>query len=96
MPVPYKPVRDLSDECIYEAIQSRDGHCPWDVCEGYMLDGYLPPAWWCDLPALPGRGTSKRDRWIIAGCSRTLSVQAKWASEGRKRLKELRSKAVAE
>ena len=43
----------------------------WEICEAYMLLGYLPPLHFCDLPGISGRGTSNRDKWIIAGCRRS-------------------------
>lgn len=52
----------------------------WEIAEGYMRLGYLPPLAFCSLPAMAGRGAirsdgefdeaavSDLDRWVIAGC----------------------------
>lgn len=42
----------------------------WQICEAFMRLGYLPPFHF-ELPGMSGRGTSTRDRWIIAGCRRS-------------------------
>lgn len=45
----------------------------WEICEAYMLLGYLPPVHFAgDLPDEAGRGASEKDKWIIAGCLRAL------------------------
>lgn len=44
----------------------------WEICEAFMRLGYLPPVHFGRLPGMVGRGTSRRDRWIIAGCRRAL------------------------
>jgi len=42
----------------------------WDICEGYMLLGYLPPVHFCDLPAFAGMKLNAKNKWIINGCIR--------------------------
>lgn len=44
----------------------------WEICETYMRLGYYPPAHFANLPAMAGRGTSERDKWIISGCRKSL------------------------
>ena len=44
----------------------------WEICEAYMRLGYLPPAHFCRLPQMAGRGTGQKDRWIIDACERSL------------------------
>jgi len=55
----------------------------WAICEAYMVLGYLPPADFAGrLPAMCGRGTSARDRWIAAGCRASCRAAARWARNG--------------
>ena len=56
----------------YLALSGGGMDLSWEICEGYMLLGQLPPVHFCDLPQISGRGKSNRDRWIIAGCRKSL------------------------
>jgi hypothetical protein len=51
----------------------------WDICHAYAVCGYMPPAHFCDLPAMSGRGESEQDLAILAVCLESLEVQAGWA-----------------
>ncbi len=56
----------------------------WEICEAYMLLGYLPPITYCDLPVMAGKKLNRRNRWIMAGCRRTtkvVSIRAKMTRE---------------
>ncbi len=44
----------------------------WEICEAYMKLGQYPPAHFCDLPAMSGRGESAEDIEIIRACETTL------------------------
>jgi hypothetical protein len=46
----------------------------WEICESYMVLGYLPPVHLSDLPWMAGRGTSKHDRRIIRACLRSCRI----------------------
>ena len=59
----------------------------WEICEAFMLLGHLPPLHFADLPGMAGRGTSARDRWIVAGCIKSCAVAASWATDRAKRLR---------
>jgi hypothetical protein len=62
----------------------------WEICEAYMRLGYLPPAHFArELPAICDRGTSKKDRWIIQGCRRSLKCEINFAKNGLSHLKNL-------
>jgi hypothetical protein len=65
----------------------------WEICEAYMRIGCLPPVHFCDLPRMSGRGTSARDRWILAGCKQSYRVQMGWAKRGVERLRQSFGKA---
>ena len=62
----------------------------WDICEAYMLLGFLPPAHFCRLPHFAGMKLNKKNAWIIAGCNRALSVSMHDKVWMRKDLKRLR------
>lgn len=51
----------------------------WEICEAFIVLGYCPPAHFCDLPAMAGRGESERDKRIVRACVNSLEVQARWA-----------------
>jgi hypothetical protein len=59
----------------------------WEICEAFMLLGYLPPVHFADLPAMSGRGVNERDRWIASGCLKSCEVAAGWATGRAQRLK---------
>ena len=61
----------------------------WEICEAFMLLGYLPPAHFADLPGLAGKDVdSRRNRWIVAGCLKSCAVAASWATGRAKRLRQ--------
>lgn len=87
--------------CIVEFLEEdRDGRyalaltgggmdLSWEICEAFMLLGYVPPAHFAaDLPQMAGRGTSARDRWIIVGCRRSLQAIKYNAGRALRRLRE--------
>lgn len=82
----------LEDEDgYYLALTGGGMDLSWEICEAYMRLGHLPPVHFCDLPRMSGRGKSKHDRWIIAGCVRSCQVASRWAHQKTKRLRELRA-----
>lgn len=48
----------------------------WEICEAFVLLGFLPPAHFADLPGMSGRGESADDRAVIAACLRSLTEHA--------------------
>lgn len=46
----------------------------WDICEAYMVLGYLPPVHFCPPPRIAGKGLSPRTRWVLRGCRASLNV----------------------
>ncbi|MEW6770137.1 MAG: hypothetical protein AB1330_01910 [Bacillota bacterium] len=59
----------------------------WEICYAYMLGGYLPPLYFCQLPALATSFTVWRKR-VVAACRRSCLVaknQVEW------QLKDLRA-----
>lgn len=71
----------------------------WEIAEAYMVLGFLPPFHYARLPAICGRGTSARDKWIAAGCIKSCRVIAGWAksrAQQTKRTLEFSSKLARE
>ena len=60
----------------------------WDICEAYMLLGYLPPLHFCRLPRFAGWKLTAHRAWIIAGCNRSCQVAM---AQARSSLHDLRS-----
>ena len=60
----------------------------WEIAEAYALVGFMPPAA-IELPAMCGRGTSKRDRAIIATMRESYQTGADWFLGRAARLKQL-------
>jgi hypothetical protein len=65
----------------------------WEICEAHMLLGCLPPVHFADLPGIVGRGTSARDRWIVAGCLKACAVSARWAKDRASRIRAMVDRA---
>lgn len=64
----------------------------WDICEGFMLLGYLPPVYFVDLPRFAGKQLTERAAWIIDGCIEACKTQEEQAAFARKRLEEYKAK----
>lgn len=64
----------------------------WQICEAHMLLGYLPPLRFCDLPLMGGLKLNSRNRRILAGCNRSVSVVAFRAGMTRGKLRGLRQR----
>lgn len=62
----------------------------WEICEAYMRLGYLPPAHFARLPDMAGMKLDKRNKWILAGCTRSVRMQRNWASSRLGHLKRIR------
>jgi hypothetical protein len=65
----------------------------WEICEAFMVLGYLPPLHFADLPGMAGRGTGERDKWITDACLESCKVAAGWASSKATRIRNMRSLA---
>lgn len=63
----------------------------WDICEAYMRLGYLPPAHFCDLPNFAGMKLTRRVKWVLAGCRRSLLIQRFRANYSLEKLRGLRA-----
>lgn len=50
----------------------------WEICEGYIRLGYLPPTHHCTLPRFAGQSATARNRAILRACKRSLRLAANW------------------
>lgn len=74
------------DSC-FTVIEFNDGTCgvaltgggmdmSWEICKAFIDAGFYPPAHYCKLPAMAGRGNSDSDRAIIGICNKSLQAVA--------------------
>ena len=61
----------------------------WEIVEAYVRLDQCPPAHFCRLPAMSGRGTSDKDRVLIEACRRTLTSVTAAAGRDMARLDQL-------
>jgi hypothetical protein len=47
----------------------------WEIVEAYTTLGYLPPSYFWDLPRMGNRGTSERDRYLIATVTKSVDAR---------------------
>lgn len=47
----------------------------WEICEAYMVLGYLPPIHFTDLPDMAGIRLTRRVRRILSACQESLRVK---------------------
>src|SRR5271163_373738 len=69
--------RKLADTCLCVvriddetglALTGGGMHLSWEICEAFMLLGFLPPLHFCELPGMSGKDVdSARNKRIIAG-----------------------------
>ena len=73
--------------CVVQLADGRTGlaltgggmDLSWEICEAFIRLGYLPPTHFAMLPGMADRGTSDRDRVIVAACRRSFAVAAERA-----------------
>jgi len=51
----------------------------WEICEAFMLLGFLPPLHFTDLPGMAGRGQSESDKAVVAACQRSNRIASERA-----------------
>lgn len=89
--------------CVIVLI-AEDGKCPdvpymalsgggmdlsWDICEAYMLLGYLPPVHFCNLPNFAGKKLDETSKWVVDGCKKSCELAELWAAQTSKNLDDL-------
>lgn len=60
----------------------------WEICEAYIKLGYLPPAHFCELPKMAGRGKSEGDQVTMKLCLESLEMLAGWKTRAADRMRE--------
>lgn len=66
------------DDNYYLALTGGGMDLSWEICESYINLGYYPPAHFCCLPRMAGRGTSSGDKAILAYCRESLRIKQRW------------------
>lgn len=61
----------------------------WQICEAYMIVGYLPPLHFANLPHYSGLTLDGKTKWVIDGCVRAAEVLGQQAAAQKQRLKQL-------
>jgi hypothetical protein len=62
----------------YMALGGAGMNMSWEICEAYMLLGFLPPTHFAKLPDLAGLRKNARVKWILAGVRRSLRLSRLW------------------
>jgi hypothetical protein len=65
----------------------------WEICEAYVELGLYPPAHFCRLPGMAGRGKSERDVRILRACRESILGMMNRASYGLARVEEMLKEA---
>lgn len=78
------------EETYYLALSGGGMNLSWDICRAYMLLGYLPPLYFCDLPKFAGMNLRRvRNAKVIQACKRSADVSANRAMRVKKELQAL-------
>ena len=67
--IPLCIVFDIYTEEYGLALAGGGMDLSWEICEGYMLLGYLPPFHFCNLPVMADGRKSRT--WIADGCKKS-------------------------
>jgi hypothetical protein len=78
---------DGDDDKAALALTGGGMNLSWEICEAFMRLGHLPPTHF-ELPAMCGRGTSAKDRWILRGYLKACRVQRAWLGRKAERARE--------
>lgn len=61
----------------------------WEIVEAYCVLGHMPPVHYArDLPSMASRGTSAKDRYLIAACERAMDATIQSLTYSRQKLSE--------
>lgn len=61
------------NEDLYALALTGGGmNLSWEICEAYILLGYLPPISFCDLPNMADKEYDSRNKRIIEACKESL------------------------
>ena len=68
----------------------------WEICEGFMVLGYLPPTHFANLPRFAGAWLDARRKWVLSGISRALRIQLNWTRQRMNDVKHVRASLLEE
>lgn len=71
------------DDEHYLALTGGGMDMTWEICASFINLGYYPPAHFCELPQMCGKGENKSDREIIDCCNESLDVAISWLKQTR-------------
>ena len=63
----------------------------WEICEAFMVLGFLPPVHFAGLPDMAGLKLDARNRWIMAGVEKSLRVKKRWCDHDLRGIRQLRA-----
>ncbi|MHA2067252.1 MAG: hypothetical protein ACXABY_23025 [Candidatus Thorarchaeota archaeon] len=76
----------------YMALTGGGMDLSWEICEGYMRLGYLPPTHFYNLPQYSGKPLNTRNKWILAGMRRGLLMEKERTTWALKKVRDLRAR----
>jgi hypothetical protein len=82
---------ETDDGEVYMALTGGGMDLSWEICEAYILLGYLPPTHF-ELPAMADKKLDMQTATVIAGAIRANEVQADWAQRRIERMEHLKNK----
>lgn len=65
----------------YLALTGGGMDLTWEIAESYINLGYYPPAHFCRLPGIAGRGDTPKDRRIVECCNEGLRTMIQWLTQ---------------
>lgn len=73
---------------IHLALTGGGMDLSWEICEAFILLGFLPPAHFADLPAMSGYPRDDDHRKVMDACLASLSVQNERSSSALQSVRE--------
>lgn len=85
------------DEDIYALALSGGGmDLSWDICHAFILLGYAPPLFACDVPEFAGQDNSKEPFWsILKACLQSVRTAKRSATWSQSKLASLVDNALS-
>lgn len=83
---------DFRDGTAGLALTGGGQDLSWEICEAYILLGYLPPIHFTDLPDMAGIKMTRRVRRILSACQESLRVKRRRVKSRYVKLRELRER----
>lgn len=62
----------------------------WEICEGFIRLGYLPPSTMCKLPNFASMKWTEDREMIFSACLRSLEIQTRWLEDSTESLCRLK------